>query len=283
MTIVSKAIRNYCNRVVFAGRSGCRGPRARFREPAILPNCESPLLARRTRQTRAIGDVLQRLPRARPLCRASRSAHPTPRDDAAGDATDCGSSPRLSQVSAKALASIVLPWVGPVLSLIRQRRVLSMNEIRFLLSVFALAVAVIPDNPPAKPPRGLTAAIEITEVYDGDTLTGVVKIPVRIRMLDCWAPELNPRHVLDGQRRSDKDLQRERERAEKSRDSLALIAEGKNGTAFIPWDHADRVDDVLTFGRVLAHVWVDGQEKTLSRQQVEAGLASSTKGGPLGR
>lgn len=138
-----------------------------------------------------------------------------------------------------------------------------------ILIGFLLAVA---DHAPTsatrdlpRPLRGLSAGITVTEVYDGDTLTGTVTIPVRIRLLDCWAPELR------GGTEASKEL------AKLSTDNLKQLAEGKRGTIWIPWEHAHRSDDVLTFGRVLAHVWINGQAKSVSQQQVESGFATAAK------
>ena len=121
-------------------------------------------------------------------------------------------------------------------------------------------------DPQKAPPRGLTAACDVYRVIDGDTVEIELRIPMRVRLLDCWAPET---------RTKDAD---EKKRGLASREHLAGIAEGSVGTVFIPWEHASRMGDVLSFGRALAHVWVN--DKSLSEEQVKAGHATETKETP---
>ena len=109
------------------------------------------------------------------------------------------------------------------------------------------------------PSRGICAKCLVTDVYDGDTVTIEVHIPVRVRLLDCWAP---PLHSPEGKA---------------SRDHLKKIAEGKLANVFIPWEHADRSDDIMSFGRVLAHIWRHGDNASLSAIQVETGNATQLK------
>ncbi len=102
--------------------------------------------------------------------------------------------------------------------------------------------------------RGLVAKCDILEVYDGDTVTVELRIPLRVRLLECWAPEIRTRDPV------------EKLHGEASRDHLRSIALNKEGLIHVPWEDAKRVDNVFTFGRVLAHIWVDGV--SLSEQQV---------------
>lgn len=113
------------------------------------------------------------------------------------------------------------------------------------------------------PKRGLTAKCRITEVYDGDTITVEVMVPVRVRLLDCWAPEIRTKN------------QTEKKLGLESKSNLKELAEGKEGIIHLPWEDARRLDDTLTFGRVLADVWVDGD--SLSEMQVLGGFATDTK------
>lgn len=113
------------------------------------------------------------------------------------------------------------------------------------------------------PPVGLTTPCRVLEVYDGDTITVELRIPIRVRLLDCWAPEVKTKDVT------------EKQLGIKSREHLVSLAQGKEATMFIPFVGVERLDGVFTFGRVLAHVWVDGQ--SLSESQVEAGHATVRK------
>jgi len=110
-----------------------------------------------------------------------------------------------------------------------------------------------------RPSPGLTAKCRVLEVYDGDTLTVELRIPVRVRLLDCWAPELREPGGLE------------------SRDHLDDFAALKSGTLWIPWDDARRAGDVWSFDRVLGHVWIDGEVRSASQVQIEAGHATLEK------
>ena len=121
-----------------------------------------------------------------------------------------------------------------------------------------------------KPPLGITARCEVERVVDGDTLDIVLRIPMRIRLLDCWSPEsrtLNEAEKVKGL-------------AAKQR--LCELVEGNHGQVFIPTSNATSIKDVLTLDRLLGKVWMDGQQVDLSTAQVVEGHASSRKGGQLG-
>lgn len=108
---------------------------------------------------------------------------------------------------------------------------------------------------------------ELTEVYDGDTITVNLTLAVRVRLLDCWAPELN------------KGPEESRWFAGKSRDNIKKL-EGSKGFIEIPIGTSERVDDVFTFGRVLAYVKLadeSGKLIDLSEYQVLKGFAHKTK------
>ena len=132
----------------------------------------------------------------------------------------------------------------------------------------------IPDKDTvSRPQHGLGAGFTVTRVVDGDTVEGTITIPVTVRLLDCWAPELRPRH----KGKTEAELSDIRTAARASKLHLATLAEGAKGTLLIPWGSAKDMGDVLTFGRVLGHVWVDGQYTSLSTQQVASGHATSAK------
>lgn len=117
----------------------------------------------------------------------------------------------------------------------------------------AICRASQPETTEAVPKFQIVAPGVVTEIWDGDTITCEVRFKARVRLLDCWAPELRDTGGLE------------------SRDNLKAFAEGKPCRLVIDLSDVDRLDDVLTFGRVLAHVWVDG--KDLSSFQVVTGHA----------
>ena len=137
-----------------------------------------------------------------------------------------------------------------------------------LLSFGVALVAADPgERPDLPPPQGLSCTAKIVDVVDGDTLTAELRIRTRIRLLDCWADET---------RTKDADA---KARGLKAKSNLTDLALDQDAIIFIPWKEG-RLDQVLTFGRVLAYVWVD--KKSLAKQQVAGGFASTTKEGRLG-
>lgn len=116
-----------------------------------------------------------------------------------------------------------------------------------------------------QPPLGLTARAAVVRVVDGDTLDVMLMLPVRVRLLDCWAPEITGTEKLDGIA------------AKELLEKLAPV--GSRVRVQVPTSEADALGDVLTFGRVLGNAWREGESESLSEQMVAAGMASTTKGG----
>lgn len=121
------------------------------------------------------------------------------------------------------------------------------------------------------PPLGLTARCSVRHVVDGDTLDIDVVVPLRIRLLDCWAPESRTKDI------SEKVLGMAAKR------NLDDLTKGLTGVVFIPTSEAKSLADVLTLGRVLGRLWMDGEEEDVSSKQVAAGYASSRKTTELGQ
>jgi len=114
-----------------------------------------------------------------------------------------------------------------------------------------------------QPPLGLTARATVERVLDGDTLDVVLQLPVRIRLLDCWAPEIHGAEKPQGIA---------------SKEQLERMAPvGSHVRVQVPTGKADALGDVLTLGRVLGHVWRDGDDESLSELMVAAGLATTEK------
>jgi micrococcal nuclease len=121
--------------------------------------------------------------------------------------------------------------------------------------IFAVAIA-------KAPPAGYTTECRIIDVYDGDTITVEITKRLKVRMLDCWAPEVRGNS---------------REEGLISRDTLRNLALDKDAIIHIPAANKGEIWRIMTFGRVLAHVWVKGHEKNLSEQMVETGHATLVK------
>lgn len=113
------------------------------------------------------------------------------------------------------------------------------------------------------PPLGLTARAIVDRVIDGDTLDVFITIPVRVRMIDCWAPEVRGGEKLDGLA------------------SKALLEQmapvGAEVRVNVPTTHVDALAQAFTFGRVIGNVWRIGDEESLSELMVSAGAATREK------
>lgn len=141
------------------------------------------------------------------------------------------------------------------------------NFLDFLgLALFLLGCAVMASGihaNQAEPPQpGVVVRCRVVEVTDGDTVTVEIRQRVRVRLLDCWAPET---------RTTDPD---EKARGLAAKRYVERQAMGKPAILEVPTADARRADDVLTFGRVLGRLWIDGRD--LSASTVAAGHA--TKG-----
>lgn len=120
------------------------------------------------------------------------------------------------------------------------------------------------------PQRGLTTEAVITRVIDGDTVEIQPLLPVmRIRLLDCWAPETRTKDAAEKAAGIDSKNHLRR-----------LLMDGQRVLVEIPGKQD--LDDTLTMGRVLGRVWIHdnaGVLQNVSELQVEAGHATATKGG----
>ena len=114
------------------------------------------------------------------------------------------------------------------------------------------------------PPAGWSVPVKIIDVYDGDTVVVEVKKHFRVRLLDCWAPEIKTKDAA------------EKVRGIAARDHLAqILPEGTQGTLYVPGN--TDIGKSITFGRFLGHIWAKDGTANVSQQQVEAGFATPEK------
>lgn len=125
-------------------------------------------------------------------------------------------------------------------------------------------------EPPLAPAPGLVVPVTIVEVYDGDTLTVEITIRQRVRLLNCWAPEIRGGTEADKQR------------GLAARDYLREIALGRPALLSIPARSATTLGDLMSFERVLGMLWIehDGRQRNLAELLREAGHATWTREGP---
>lgn len=99
----------------------------------------------------------------------------------------------------------------------------------------------------------------INEVHDGDTISVSFDFAARIRLIDCWAPELKTG---------------EPGRASKA-NLIKLTSRTQRCVVEIPLH--DDIGKSTSLGRVLGRVTVQGQDSDLSTQQVQGGFATRRK------
>jgi endonuclease YncB( thermonuclease family) len=126
---------------------------------------------------------------------------------------------------------------------------------RLIPELVCALVLFAADFPVSAPKPGITLPCQVTEIVDGDTITVEVQIPMRVRLKNCYAPEL--RHPGGAE----------------SKDHLRRFAGGKRGVLHVPLEDVDRVDKAFTFGRVIGDVWIDG--RSVVQEQVDAGHAAA--------
>lgn len=89
------------------------------------------------------------------------------------------------------------------------------------------------------PPLGQTSRVTFVSAVDGDTIDVEVRTRYRIRLLDCWAPEVRTKNA------------QEKQRGLMAKRYLDALIRGKQGTLFIPM--TGTVADSLTLDRWLGH------------------------------
>ena len=99
----------------------------------------------------------------------------------------------------------------------------------------------------------------VTDVVDGDTITVDVRLPMRVRLLNCWAPE-----------RGEKG-------GREATENLNKMGLNRKGILHVPLENVNRIDKAMTFGRVLGDVYVYGDEESLAQAQVRLGYATASK------
>lgn len=135
---------------------------------------------------------------------------------------------------------------------------------KHLTTAWLLLLAVVancPAAPPASnvPPCALCVPIRVNTVHDGDTATDVViEVHVQVRYDNCWAPELTKPGGAEAT-------------------ASAKQAEGKHGRLYMPLNDQLDLWKLITFGRVVGEIWLDGATESESQRQVRLGFAGATK------
>lgn len=132
-----------------------------------------------------------------------------------------------------------------------------------------LIAALLTSAAHAAPEPAIVLPVTFVRAIDGDTLDCDVTVRVRVRLKDCWCAETGT------------------PAGDAATKALALDLAGfggaqATGTMAIPLASME-LHKLFSFGRVVAHCYVDGQAKSLSQRQIERGRASSRKGGEVGQ
>lgn len=108
----------------------------------------------------------------------------------------------------------------------------------------------------------IISSAKIIDVHDGDTVTVLVQKQLKIRLLDCWSPELSQPEGISAKNYLQSILKNDDE----------IMVE-------IPL--TTDISKSLTFGRFLGFIYKDingdGQEENISNEMVKAGHATKTK------
>lgn len=113
------------------------------------------------------------------------------------------------------------------------------------------------------PPTGWTTPCDVVDVYDGDTVTVEVTRSLKVRIKDLWCAE-----VRGGTPES-------KEAGLAARDFLSsLLADANQIVLHVPFEDED-FKDRMTFGRVLGHLFADGQD--VSEIMINAGHGTETR------
>ena len=111
----------------------------------------------------------------------------------------------------------------------------------------------------------LVVPVEVIDVLDGDTLTVRVTLDIRVRLLDCWAAEVRT-----------KDHE-EKAAGNYSRETLSWLCLGEKCLLTVPLAGHDRLDDVFTFGRLLARIRVLSSDLDVSEEMIRRNVATKEK------
>jgi len=132
---------------------------------------------------------------------------------------------------------------------------------------FLLFITLFLQNPVEvqRPKHGLSIPVKIVDVYDGDTLTVEIKFKLKVRLLDCWAPEVRTRNL------------EEKKKGLVARDFVRGLALNKEGTLWVPSRNVKTLGNLFSFDRVLGYIWISDEKKSLSETIVDAEHATKTK------
>ena len=126
-----------------------------------------------------------------------------------------------------------------------------------------------------EPPKGITTDVKVVRVIDGDTVDVAITRTVRVRLLDCWAPETRTKDPEEKVRGYESKKYLNNLLKQVFYNDVAA-RKRKKITLFIPADEQGELKENFSFSRVLGRLFVDGED--VSERMVEAGKALKTNG-----
>ena len=120
----------------------------------------------------------------------------------------------------------------------------------------AVSVLLGASQPQAPPSPVVRLPVIVTEVYDGDTVKVLPALEIRVRLLDCWAPELRDAGGPE------------------AKAHLKQLVE-KNGQLLIEVPIYDSLSKSISFGRLLGRIYRDDVD--LGAQMVKDGFATEER------
>jgi len=125
-----------------------------------------------------------------------------------------------------------------------------------------------------EPPKGITTDCKVVRVIDGDTVDVAITRTIRVRLLDCWAPETRTKDPVEKVKGHESKKYLHNLLKQVFYNDLAARKQ-KKITLFIPADEQGELKDNFTFSRVLGRLFVDGED--VSERMVESGKATKDK------
>ena len=123
------------------------------------------------------------------------------------------------------------------------------------------------------PPKGITTDVKVVRVVDGDTVDVEITRKIRVRLLDCYAPETRTKDSAEKIKGFESKKYLHNMLTEGFYNDLAARKK-KQVTLFIPADEQGEIKDNFTFNRVLGRLFINGED--VSELMVEAGKATKT-------
>jgi endonuclease YncB( thermonuclease family) len=123
------------------------------------------------------------------------------------------------------------------------------------------------------PELGWTTDGHVTDVHDGDTITVRVFRDFRVRLRDCWAPELEP--IEQRRKWGVKNIPPGTGAA--SHMNLKTLAEGYQVRLHVVGSPDGDFRDSTSMGRVVGDAWLLKDNTNLAAAQVQAGHATKER------